>query len=369
MHRHAALVEGQQHRLCLHAVDRHAHEMGEAVLGVADRMHAGHRAGRGAEALGMATRGPLFSFEPVTVEQLGRRRAEADDRRHVLDPPAPGAFLRATQDERRDAQPTAYQERGRAFRPAELVGRHRAQVGIQRTEVDGDVTGSRARVDVDQRARGTCRADDLGDGRLHRSHLVVRELDADECGAGPDRGGDGGRVDARVAVHADLGDVDTHGDARRATAGVEHGRVFDRGRDDVDRAGAVGAALDGPGGRAPDRGVDRFRPARRKDDLAWACTEQRRDLFACDLDRDARHLALGVDAPRVTRMVAEEREHRRERGGAQRRRRCVVEVRAGHQRATVTGTYTRAPGTWATRATQWSSPSGRLASNCGDVSP
>ena len=72
------------------------------------------------------------------------------------------------------------------FGPPNLwaVTEHRS--ASERAEVDGDVTGGRARVDVDQRARGTRRADDLGDGRLHRSDLVVRELDADERGAGPD---------------------------------------------------------------------------------------------------------------------------------------------------------------------------------------
>ncbi len=52
----------------------------------------------------------------------------------------------------------------------------------------------------------------------------------------------------------------------------------------------------------------------------------------------------------------EERQHGVERGRAQDRGRRVVEVGARH-------------GVAQTRATQWSSPSGRLSSKCGDVSP
>ena len=124
--------------------------------------------------------------------------------------------------------------------------------------------------------------------------------------------------------------------------------MLDRGGDDVSCARARQ--------RTPHRGVDRLGAARGEHDLARARAEQRRDLLARVLDRDARGAPFGVQAAGVGVVVAQEREHRLERRRAQRRRRRVVEVGARHRARQ-------------TRATQWSPPSGRLVSNCGEVSP
>ena len=111
----------------------------------------------------------------------------------------------------------------------------------------------------------------------------------------------------------------------------------------------------GPPRTTPDRVVDRLGAARGEDDLARARTEQPGDLLARILHRDARDAALRVQAGGITCVIGEEREHRLERRRAEWRRRRVVEVRAGHEAQT--------------RVTQWASPSGRVASKIGWVSP
>ena len=91
-------------------------------------------------------------------------------------PAAPGPLLRAADEERRDAQPAAHEQRAGALRAAPLVRGHRAQVGAERGEVDRDVAGRRARVDVHEHAaRRVPRAHTSAAG-CTRADLVVGEL-------------------------------------------------------------------------------------------------------------------------------------------------------------------------------------------------
>ena len=106
MHRDAVLVEREQDRLGLDAVDAEADEVGEAVGRVAvARRRRGRRASRG-DRVGEPPR-RAASSRAGRRRQLGRGGAEADDRGDVLDAAAPRPLLRAADDERRDAQTRA----------------------------------------------------------------------------------------------------------------------------------------------------------------------------------------------------------------------------------------------------------------------
>ena len=320
--------------------------MGSAVDGIAVALDVGHRGQRRVdEAVGERPCPGGFACD-APVGELGGGRAEADDAGDVLDATAASALLRAAHDERREPEPAAYQQRADALGAAELVGGHRAEVGAETDELEVDVADGRARVDVHDDAALACLLDD-GGRRLQGADLVVGELDRHQCGVGADRADHLVGVEAPDAVDADLGDREPVG----APAGVEDRGVLDRRGDDVTVPGARE--------RTPDRGVDRLGAARREHHFARAGAEQRRDLLARGLDRDARRRGL-------RRAVA--RDHRGGRGdtAASPRTRCG---RSGDDDAW--SRYARATGCCSrqTRATQWSSPSGRLVSNCGDVSP
>ena len=119
------------------------------------------------------------------LAERGRRRAETDYPDQVLDAPSPGPFLRATDDERLEAEPTADDERPDAGRTTEFVSTDGHEIGAQRVEIDRDVTDRRGGVDVHGHARRTAARHDLGHG-LQCPHLVVAPLaisqaPADRC--------------------------------------------------------------------------------------------------------------------------------------------------------------------------------------------
>src|SRR5262249_4494478 len=143
--------------------------------------------------------------------------------------------------------------------------------------------------------------------------------------------------------------------------------------------------------RAPDGRVDRLRAARGEDHLAGPRAEERGDLLARGLDRDAGPATFGVQPPRVAVVLTEERHNRRELVRAEGQGRGVVEISprrhpciTGHcappsrspstapLRSVLRVTALHRPALRArlrfvpyrirqTRATQWSSPSGRLS--------
>ena len=140
MHRHAPLVEPEEDRLRLDALDAEADEMRHSIDGIAVERHAAdpHRRVT-SDALGELALSVRFRGEPTVGGHLGGRRAEADHGRDVLEPAPPGTFLRASDDERREPQAAAHEQGAGALRPSELVRADRAQVGIEGGEVDRDV--------------------------------------------------------------------------------------------------------------------------------------------------------------------------------------------------------------------------------------
>ena len=141
--------------------------------------------------------------EPVVGRQPRARGAEADDRGDVLEAAAPRPFLRAADDERREPQPAAHEQRARALRAAELVRGDRAagrRRGRRTTTATWPTAAHASTCTIAPAARAA--AHDLG-GRLQRADLVVGELHRDEHRVGPDRGRDLGRVEAAGRVDAD----------------------------------------------------------------------------------------------------------------------------------------------------------------------
>ena len=293
--------------------------------------------------------------EPVAVEQLCRRGTEADDRGDVLDAAPAGPLLGSADDQRREPQPSTDEERGGALRATELVCR---------SPSTGRRRAPRSRAARDRQPCTRRRA------RARRGRAPAATIAGAASAGFRPRGWRAGRdtstVSARMRVEhrrrrsnrpsaVDADAVTSTGARLHASRTAECSTAVVTtcrgGRPRLRRATA--------GDGAPHRGVDRLGARRREHDLARSGAEQRGDLLAALLDRDPGDLALGVHPSRVGVVVAEIGEHRLERRRAQRRRRRVVEIGASH-----------GPAPWdQTRATQWSSPSGRLASNCGDVSP
>ena len=116
--------------------------------------------------------------------------------------------------------------------------------------------------------RARAQGHDLVD-RLQRADLVVGELHRDEHGVGPDRGRDLVGVEPTEPVDADDGDV-----VGATRDRVEHGRVLDRGGDDVTPPARSAARR--RTARSEDRGVDRLGAAGREDHLPRSGAEAAR---------------------------------------------------------------------------------------------
>ena len=155
VHRDAALIEREQDRLRLDAVDAEAHEVGQAR--VRDRRSARRRRRSPIAPCGRAA----SDERPFARSRRRPRRRAAAPKPTIAGtssmPGAPGALLRAADDERREAEAAPHQECRRALGAAEGVAGDRAEVGAEGGEVDGDVTGGRARVDVDDARRACAR--------------------------------------------------------------------------------------------------------------------------------------------------------------------------------------------------------------------
>ena len=190
----------------------------------------------------------------------------------------------------------------------------RDEIGPGRVASDVDPLERLDRVGVNAGARRALahNGDDLGQ-RLDRPDLVVGEHDRDEDDVVGERVGQFGEVDAAIRV-------DTDRDPAKRLDRVQHGVMFDRGADDTTAA----ASRDRP----EDREVVRLGPAAREHHFPGLTSQPGRDRLARVLER-----LLGPPRDRVrprgvAEVLGEERQHRLERLGPQRRRCRVVEI--GH---------------------------------------
>ena len=122
-----------------------------------------------------------------------------------------------------------------------------------------------------------------------------------------DRGGDLRRVEPADPVDADDRAFDL-----RAFERVAHARVLDRGRHDVP---ASAGPCDAPQTAVLTASV----PDDVNTTSRGRAPTKRGDLLACVFERDARRASFGVQAAGIAGVLAQEREHRVERGRAQRR--------------------------------------------------
>ena len=290
----------------------------------------GHGGGRLGQALGPPAGGRLLGRQAPGRGEGRGRRAETDGPGHVLQSGPPGPFLLAADQERIDAQSPTDDQGADAGRAAELVGGHRDQVGAERPEVEGHVSGGGHRVDVDERApSGRQRLDDLGH-RLDRAHLVIGPLAVHER-----------RVRSRTwtgTAEGVLTDVALiRPEARRPameTTGAEradaspHGRVLDVGTDH---------RAPGPAAAAPHTAaLIGLGAAGGEHHLAGPDAEQPGHLLAGVLEGGPHHPALGVDPARVGgHAPIVPLGHGSAGLGADRRGRGVVEI--------VTGQRSRSP--------------------------
>ena len=139
-------------------------------------------------------------------------------------------------------------------------------------------------VDVDEHA-ALAALRDHGLHRLQRADLVVAPLHVHERGVGPDRGHEGGGIDATLAVAAHEAQVVAG--RRQPNGGVLDGRGDD-----------VRSGRGRPRRRRTPPG-DRLGGAAREHHFAAAGAQQRGHRFPGCLDGGPRHLALVVDAGRI----------------------------------------------------------------------
>ena len=227
--------------------------------------------------------------------------------------------------------------------PAELVGRHRQQVGAELVERDRDVARGRGGVDVHEHAALAARRDHLGDG-LHGADLVVGQLHVhDDVSAriGADQlvG-----IDAPGAVDADDGDVADRLGARAAPPSARR-RPAPGGRRARPRPSTPTAiASVAPLVNTTDRG----RAPRS------AATSSRAVSTATRASSPSAWIRPGSPPGRASHVG-----HRRDHLGPRRRGRRVVEVVPRHAARPRT----------VTEVTQWSSPIGRLDDVAASASP
>ncbi len=145
----ARLIETQQHRFGLDPFDAQADDVGEAVDRIAEDGHPVDLLGDAPQPVGLGAGGLLFAGHHARRRELGGRGPEPDGRHHVLQPGPPSPFLFATDQQRLDPEPPSHDEGADPGRAAELVGRHRHQVGAEPLDVEGQVPGGGHGVDVD----------------------------------------------------------------------------------------------------------------------------------------------------------------------------------------------------------------------------
>ena len=141
-------VQAEQHCLGEDPSDRHVHDVRRAPDEVTEHENILDGGGGFDERTGELPGRSLLLLQPSRLAERSCRRAETDYPYQVLEAAPSGPFLRATDDERLEAQAPAHDERPDAGRATEFVSADGYEIGTQRVELDGDVTHCRGGVDV-----------------------------------------------------------------------------------------------------------------------------------------------------------------------------------------------------------------------------
>ena len=242
VHRDAVLVEREQDRLGLDAVDAEAQQVRERAVGVgvAEPLDAGD--GVDAPSAARVDQRALRAPPPPPTSTSRARRAEArPTRARPRCPPRRARSCAPPTSERRDAQPAAHEQRARALRAAQLVRGHRAagRRRARRSRSGRDrpprtrrrARARRARVPPRTHCRGGLQRSDLVVARAARDTSTVSSRIASSTSAASNRPS----RSTPTTVHVDA----------RPRDRVAHARVLDRGRDDVP-ARRAGTSRDAP---------------------------------------------------------------------------------------------------------------------------
>jgi hypothetical protein len=196
---HSGLIESEQDGFRLDSADAEAHEMRQALGAVAECYDPFNLERGGQQPFGLGTRPVRLKVEPPRSQDLGRR-AEANLGGDIFHPAAASALLLAPDKKGRQPEAAPDQQRPGALGTAEFVGRHRHEIGAQIIEIDGNVTGGRDCVHVDQYAPLPAGGDGIGH-RLNGRDLVIAPLAVDEGGVRVDLVDQLLHVDVALAVH------------------------------------------------------------------------------------------------------------------------------------------------------------------------
>jgi hypothetical protein len=259
-HGHALEVERNEEALGLHAVEADVRGVRYAIDGRAVDRGAGHPVQDALlEAIAKAGQANRFRGERRRGQPRGDPKPGETGNIFRARPPVP--LLLSTGERGVYARAAPDPEHADALRAAELVGRQRKEVGLERPDVNGNLPDRLYGVGVDQ---DTAPAGDRGDAgdRLDRPDLVIGVHDGHECGIRAD--GDfhvDGRHDTRF--------ID--GDERRPPAPaaerlqrVQHRFVFDRRGHEMSPAGRFEGL-----GRAADGQVVGLGASAREHDFGW----------------------------------------------------------------------------------------------------
>ena len=179
VHGDAVLVEAEQDRLRLDAVDAEAHEVGQALVGVAEAVDAVD-GGRDPPRAGPSARAPRPPRAPAGRPRRARRRRRRSRRSRATSsmPPRRARSCAPPTTNGGQRRPRRTSSAAAPFGPPSLWRGDRAEVGAERGEVDRNVT---------RRPRTRRR------GRARRARGAASTISADRSAACPPRGWRAGR--------------------------------------------------------------------------------------------------------------------------------------------------------------------------------
>ena len=193
-------------------------------------------------------------------------------------------------------------------------------VHIQFREINRDLAQRLYRIGMHPRPR-SARVLAQRSNVLDDTRFVIREHHRNHAGRPGQRSSSVSRIDTSIAIRGELAQLParTHQLRRR----FRHARVFKRADDHLRRLQHTRSAF--------DKGIIRFSPAAGEYHLRGNRTDQRGHLFSRHLDRTPCLRAKLVTARRVTVMLTQKRQHRRQHALVERRGCVMVEIDVAHE--------------------------------------
>ena len=315
---HRDVLDRHDQRLALDKIEAHVQIVRHAALHVAVEIHLFHVRQAGPQAIAQHADTLVLGrhFFLRDVERL----AHADDLVRRQGAGTETALMSAAVHLRfqSHARFAPHVQRADPFGAVSLVRGKTHQIDLELLQVDHHLAGRLRRIDMQQHALFATQLAD-GGNILDHADLVVHIHHRHENGIGADRGLELVQVDQSVRFRGQIGRAKTL--PFQLAHGIEYGFVLGLHGDDVFALARVKI------GRALQRQIVRFGRAGSPHDLFRVGVDQRRDLFACALDRCLRLPAVSVRTrSRITEFFSQIRNHRRRHARIDRRSRGVVHV-------------------------------------------